>query len=372
MMIQTSVIQIYGSAGCHTVICHTHLCMTETRCPFIDTHSMFYQSMVKGTCDIVDHLFIRNTRCDDPHIYPTLGSQTQRMAHFICDDQVRCHKPAVFFRFIHHTDIHLFAYLFMVHRTVRIRLDKACLLCLIICLNQKSGKITVIFILITDSIPHLQKCYCQGTYCLPLQTDTCILPLSIRMCEIKIFVGKVVTAGKSHFSIDHCDLAVIPVIQEHIQTRSKRVEHSAMDSHIFHFLNEVCIDKPNGTHVVIKYSDFYACLYAVFQNSLDFMPGLCILNGMIFHKNEFLCLCQICQLSLQPFDCLIIINNICILIDRIGGIFLYIIRNIACLRNFPAKHFPALTVIGKQRQKFPVDLVITLPHFTGTAIETNQ
>ena len=31
-------------------VSYTHL-MTETRCPFIDTHSMFYQSMVKGTCD---------------------------------------------------------------------------------------------------------------------------------------------------------------------------------------------------------------------------------------------------------------------------------------------------------------------------------
>ena len=192
------------------------------------------------------------------------------------------------------------------------------------------------------------------------------------MCEIKIFISKVVTAGKSYFSINYCDLAVIPVIQKHIQTRSKRVEHSAMDSHIFHFLNEVCIDKPNGTHVVIKYSDFYACLYAVFQNSLDFMPGLCILNGMIFHKNEFLCLCQICQLSLQPFDCLIIINNICILIDRIGGISLYVISDIACLWDLPAKRFSAFTVIRKQRQKFSVDLGITLPHFMSTAVETDQ
>ena len=219
----------------------------------------------------------------------------------------------------------------MIHRAVCIGLYKASLLCLIICVNQKFVKITVIFILITDSIPHLQKCYCQGAYSLTLQTDTCILPLSVRMCEIKVFVGKIVTAGKSYFSIDHCDLAVIPVIQEHIQARSKRVEHSTVDSHLFHFLNEVCIDKSNGTHVIIKYSDFHSRLYAVFQNPLNFVPGLCILNGMIFHKNEFLCLCQICQLSFQPFDCFIIIDNICILIDRIEGISLYVIRNIACL-----------------------------------------
>ena len=135
MMIQTSVIQIYGSAGCHTVICHTHLCVTETRCPFVDTYSMLYQSMVKRACDIVDHLFIRNTRCNDPHIYPSLGSQTQSMSHFICNDQVWCHKPAVFFRFIHHTDIYLFAYLLMIHRAVCIGLYKASLLCLIICVN---------------------------------------------------------------------------------------------------------------------------------------------------------------------------------------------------------------------------------------------
>ena len=372
MMIQTSVIQVYGSAGCHTVICHTHLCMTEARRPLVDTHPMFHQSMVEGTGNIIDHFFIRNTRCNDPHIYPSLSSQAQGMCHFICDDQIWSHKPAVFFRFVRHTDIHFFAYLLIIHRAVCIGLDKARLLCLIICTEQKFVKITVIFIFVADSIPHLQECHCQRTDSLAFQTDACILPLSIRMCEIKILISKVVPSGKSYFSINHCNLAVIPVIQKHIQTRSKGVEYSAVDSNLFHLLDKICVDKSNGTHIIIKYPDIHSRLYAVLQNTLDFMPGLCILDGMVFHKNKFLCLCQIFQLSLQSFNCLIIINNVRILINRIGGISLYIISDIACLRNLSAKRFPALTVIGKQRQKFPVNLGIALSHFEGTAVKTDQ
>ena len=82
MMIKTSVIQIYGSAGCHTVICHAHLGVTEARCPLIDPHSIFNQSMIKGTCNTVNHFFIRDSRCNDPDINPPLCSKTQRIGSF--------------------------------------------------------------------------------------------------------------------------------------------------------------------------------------------------------------------------------------------------------------------------------------------------
>ena len=78
-MIKTSVIQIYGSACCHTVICHAHLGVTEARCPLVDPHSIFNQSMIKGTCNTVNHFFIRDSRCNDPDINPPLCSKTQRI-----------------------------------------------------------------------------------------------------------------------------------------------------------------------------------------------------------------------------------------------------------------------------------------------------
>ena len=66
MMIQTSVVQIDGSAGCHTVICNTHFCMTEPRCPFVDPHAVFDQFVIKRPGDTVDKFFVRNARRDDP------------------------------------------------------------------------------------------------------------------------------------------------------------------------------------------------------------------------------------------------------------------------------------------------------------------
>ena len=47
------------------------------------------------------------------------------MCHFVCYNQIWCHKPAVFFCFIDHTDINFFPYLFIIHRTVCIRLNKS-------------------------------------------------------------------------------------------------------------------------------------------------------------------------------------------------------------------------------------------------------
>ena len=130
-MIKTSVIQIYGSAGCHTVICHAHLGVTEARCPLVDPHSIFNQSMIKGTCNTVNHFFIRDSRCNDPDINPPLCSKTQRMCHFIRNDQIWRYKPAVFFSFVDHADINFLSYLFIIHWTICIRLYKSVLSCLI-------------------------------------------------------------------------------------------------------------------------------------------------------------------------------------------------------------------------------------------------
>ena len=74
MMIQAPVIQIDCSAGCHTIICHTHFRMAKSRCPLIDPHSMLNQSVIKRTRNVVNQLLIRNSRGDDPYINTTLNA----------------------------------------------------------------------------------------------------------------------------------------------------------------------------------------------------------------------------------------------------------------------------------------------------------
>ena len=212
MMVQTAVIQIDGAAGSHAVIRNTHLGVTKARGPLINPHTVFDQAGIERTGNAVDQFFIRNTRGNDPHIHTALGCQGQCLRHFIRNDQIRCHKPAVTLRLVCHADIHVFAHLFIVHGAVRIGLNKALLLCLIRNVRQISVQISIIRIVGPDGIPHLQKCYRQRTHRISFQADTRILPIAIRMRHIKIFVGQIITAGETDFSIYHRDFSMVTVI----------------------------------------------------------------------------------------------------------------------------------------------------------------
>lgn len=105
MMIKAPVIQIDRAASRHAVIRHTHLGMTEPRCPLIDPYTILYQIVIERSGDTVDQFLIRNSRRDDPHIHTALGRQRKGMCHLIRDDQIRRHEPAVSVRFIDDTDI---------------------------------------------------------------------------------------------------------------------------------------------------------------------------------------------------------------------------------------------------------------------------
>ena len=157
MVIEAAVIEIDRAAGRHTVICNTHLRMTEAGRPLIDFHAVAHQTVIEGTSHTVDHLFIRNTRRDDPDVHAALCRQRKCMCHLIRNDQIRRHKPAVFLRFIRHTDIHLFPDMLMIDRTVRIRLDKSRLLRCVRIIRQKLCEIRIVLVFIADSIPHFQK-----------------------------------------------------------------------------------------------------------------------------------------------------------------------------------------------------------------------
>ena len=130
-MVQAAVIEIDRSTGRHFIICHTHLRMTESRCPLIDTDSMLNQIMIEGTGHTVDHLLVWDTRCYDTYINTTLCCQCERMRHLVCNDQIWSDKPAVSLRFVRHTDIYFLAYLLTIERTVCIWLDITTLLCLV-------------------------------------------------------------------------------------------------------------------------------------------------------------------------------------------------------------------------------------------------
>ena len=165
---------------------------------------------------------------------------------------------------------------------------------------------------------------------------------------------------------------MIPIIQKNIQARHKRIKNTTLNSNRIQFFNKVRIDKSNRTHIIIKYSDLNSGIHPLFQHLLDPLPGLGILYRVIFHKYKMFCFCQIFKLCLQPFCRLIVINCICILIHRIKCISINIRRYISGLWNALLQFFQDFVILRQQWQKLFVNLLVTFPHFTGTAIQSNQ
>ena len=77
MMIQTAVIQIDGTTGSHTIIGNAHFRMTESGRPFKNTDTIGHQLMIKRAGNTVNHLFIRDSGCDNADIHITFCSQRQ-------------------------------------------------------------------------------------------------------------------------------------------------------------------------------------------------------------------------------------------------------------------------------------------------------
>ena len=77
VMIQTAVIQIDGTAGSHTIIGNAHFCMAESGSPFKNVHTVRNQLMIKRAGNTVNHLFIRDSGCDNADIHITFCSQRQ-------------------------------------------------------------------------------------------------------------------------------------------------------------------------------------------------------------------------------------------------------------------------------------------------------
>jgi hypothetical protein len=89
MKIQTAIIHIDRATGCRFPVADTLFCMNKSRCVFINTHPLSHQSCIIRTCHFVDQFFIRDSRCDDPHIHPAFCCKSQCPVHLICDDQIR-------------------------------------------------------------------------------------------------------------------------------------------------------------------------------------------------------------------------------------------------------------------------------------------
>ena len=192
------------------------------------------------------------------------------------------------------------------------------------------------------------------------------------MCIVKILICQVITACVPNLSVNHRNLSVVTVIQEHIKSRKQRIEYPAGNSFRFQFSRKTQIDESDRSHVIIEHPDLYTCLHPFLQNRLDPAPCIFILNCMIFHENELLRLRKISKLRLQSFDRFIKINHIRILIHRITRISFYIIGNISRFRIWCIQTLQYFFVLRQKRQKLLINLFVAHPHLPGSAVQTDQ
>ena len=93
---------------------------------------------------------------------------------------------------------------------------------------------------------------------------------------------------------------------------------------------------------------------------------------MILHKDELFCLWKILQLCIQPFDRLIIIGNICVLINRVTRVIRQIRSDCPRLRTLFFHPFENLSVIRKIWEQFFINLFISCPHLLRASVQTYE
>ena len=265
--------------------------MAETGRVLEDPDAVFGQSVVIRARHAVDDLLVRDSGRDDPDIYAAPCRQRKGVAHLIRDDQIRGDEPRVFLRALRHADVDVFPDMDLIHRRIRIRLCKAqmpachsrCILQIFLlrlyslfhlsevffrvlsdlgslfladlhfflhyslfCVSGQKILLEffVILIICVDRVPHLQECHRKALNGVSFKAYAGILPEAIRLCSVEVLFRQVIAAGKTDFAVDHSDLAMVAVIQEHVEAGGKRIEHAALDPVAFRALYEIRIYEP--------------------------------------------------------------------------------------------------------------------------------
>ena len=239
MEIQTSVIQVdRADRRCH-IVADALLCVEKARCILKNPHTRRRQLCIIGARYPIDELFVRDARRNNPHIHTALRCQAQLPAHLIADNQIRRCEINIFGSRLYNAHVHIFSHRFAVQRAVCIRLNEAgsAVRCNIrirlrstnvpirhaarqtrlMRLRTILQKIRCIVCIRTfNRIPHFQKHHSQAAHCIPFQPDAGILPVTIWMRDVKIFVRQIISARKTDFPIDYGNLSMIAVVHKNV------------------------------------------------------------------------------------------------------------------------------------------------------------
>ena len=218
-MIKAPVIHIDSTDGRRIPITQHLLRMQKARGIFINPHTLTHQSGIIGSGHTVNDFFIRNTRGKYPYIHATFCRQSQLSRHLITDDQIRsCHIEA-FLRRLDQVQVDILTHRLSVQWRIRIGLYIAGCLLHISIFRTFLRCLQILFIIgirLSHNIPHFQKHHGKILYRSAGQLHTGILPVAVRMRDIKILICQIISTGESYFSVDDHDLTMVAVIHENI------------------------------------------------------------------------------------------------------------------------------------------------------------
>ena len=102
-----------------------------------------------------------------------------------------------------------------------------------------------------SKVPHLNKHRRKTFYRRAFDPYTIILPMTVRIYNIEVFIRNIISARISDSAVNYGDLSVIPVIHKQLKQRISRVKSIALDSFRLEHLNELPADKNKGTDIIV-------------------------------------------------------------------------------------------------------------------------
>ena len=146
---------------------------------------------------------------------------------------------------------------------------------------------------LAGELPQLQKHLGQTLYTLPAQQDGGVLPVSVFLFFVDVFIGKVDAAGEADVAVDDTDFTVVTVVGGSIQARMEGIK----DSHPKALLPQLfAVHGRQGSDtadVVIQDAHLYAVLLPLLEHTQDAVPHLSVLHDEVFHQDELFCAAQL-------------------------------------------------------------------------------
>ena len=216
-----------------------------------------------------------------------------------------------------------------------------------------------------DGVPHFEKHQRERAHGRALEADAGVLPITVGVGDVEVFVGEVVAAGVSDLPVDNREFAVIAVVHKYIEEGNDRIEIPALDTVGGHFLDKALVDEANAADVVVKQAHLDPFLNLLSEDVVDAGEGFCVFDREVFHKDKMLGAAQIGLHRLEGLIRHIVKLNGRIVVDRVGAVMADVVADIGQRRiGFP-KLFGDGSVLRHHRVQQLVDGRVALAHGLG-------